>query len=85
MIWKVGTPIRAGEVTCVPIAHTLVSASGRGRRLAGHCEKRPVLFLLFRNERVTGLDLNGRVFDRDDIERRFPDAIAEASEKLKQS
>lgn len=82
MTWSVDTPMQTGRVTLVPIVETVVSVSGTARLVRGHCRKRPVMFLVFRSDGVTGVDLAGRLHDEAEIERRFPEALARAAEVL---
>ena len=85
MNWTVDRPIRAGELVCVPIVETVVSVKGFKGRVAGHGEKRPAMILVFRDSGVTGVDVRGRVHQPDEIERRFPEALARARAQLGES
>lgn len=82
MSWTVDTPVRTGDFTCVPIVDTCVSVDRAGHRIAAHGKKHPVLILVFRDDRVTGVDLGGRSHAPDEIERRYPDAIAMAAARM---
>lgn len=82
MSWSIDTPVRTGSFTCVPIVDTCVSVDGVGHRIAAHGKKRPVLILVFQENKVAGVDLDGLRHDLDDIERRYPEAIAMAAARL---
>ena len=43
------------------------------------------MILVFRDSGVTGVDVRGRVHQPDEIERRFPEALARARAQLGES
>ena len=84
MNWVVDTPARVDGVACVPIVETRVTVSHRGRFIAGHGEKRPVMILVFRGDGVSGFDLGGRMYEAEEIEQRYPQAVSKAAALLAQ-
>lgn len=84
MTWSVDTPMRAGSVTLVPIVEIVVSINGGSHSVIGQGRKRPLMFLVFRKDGVTGVDLHGKLHDEAEIERLFPEALARATAELAQ-
>ncbi len=82
MTWSLGQTVRTGDVVCIPIVETVVSVTGGKARLAGHCEKRPALVLVFCDGEVSGLDMTGGCRDAHEIEGKFPGAIRQAQVRL---
>ena len=85
MTWSLETPVRAGGIACVPVVDSFVSVTANAHRIAGHGQKRPVLFLLFQKGAVTALDFRGRVRTVDDIERRYPGVLSKAAALVREN
>ncbi|MCK8483932.1 hypothetical protein MUY21_07775 [Aliiroseovarius sp. S2029] len=75
MTWSIDPPIQVGGYACAAVVEVDFSVRPFAGMLAGHGDKRPLLLLLLRDGVVRGFDLNGQVFQRDEIENLFPDAI----------
>lgn len=75
MSWTLDTPIRVGDFVIVAIVETQISVNSVARVVVGHGEKRPSFFLFLHDDAVHGIDLNGQVFEANEIKRRYPQAI----------
>ena len=75
-------PMRAGDAFLVPIVEVAVHVWGDAKSFSGYGDKRPEMFLVLRDETVRGFDLCGRVFTAEEIEGRYPGAVARARVQL---
>ncbi|MEO0915741.1 MAG: hypothetical protein AAFY31_01985 [Pseudomonadota bacterium] len=82
MNWTIDTPVRAGQLVVVPIVDVTISVESSAFRLAAHGAKRPAMMLVFREAGVIGVDMDGKVHDAAGVERRYPQAIAQATARL---
>lgn len=78
MSWAIDTPLLVGDVIFTAIAEIKVSAHTSGSTLGGVAEKRPLLFLLVREDDATAVDINGHRYEADEIELLYPGAIDQA-------
>ncbi|NNF73406.1 MAG: hypothetical protein HKN02_14580 [Rhodobacteraceae bacterium] len=83
MTWSLDPPVRIGAIACAAIVDVNISVRKAGRGLAGHGAKRPLLFLLLGQDAATGLDVKGKHYDAEEIERLYPEAIAQMSALVK--
>lgn len=79
MTWSVDPPVRVGALACVAIVEMDLSVRREGTALSAQGEKRPVMFLILKDGTVSGIDVHGHRYDREEIEYLYPDAIAQAS------
>ena len=77
MNWKIDTPIHLGDSVIAVIVECKVSLNLIGPAFAGWVNKRPLLFIQFRGDRISGLDINGHAYEADEIELLYPTAIAQ--------
>lgn len=84
MNWGVDTPVRVGPFAFAAIVETRISVHSTGYALAGDGEKRPILFLLLRDEAASGIDIDGRTYETDEIEGLYPRAIAQMKALLRE-
>lgn len=75
MKWAIGKPLRIDQIGCVPVVSTEISVSGTAGFVSGTCQKCPLAILIFVEEQILGFDMDGRPYDRDGIERLYPNAI----------
>ena len=73
----VDTPIRAGAFTVAAIFDQQITAKTWGHSIVGRGERRPVLLLFLKDGALSGVDLAGRHYNSDEIERYFPRAAAD--------
>lgn len=83
MTWRIDPPRRVGALALAAIAEVDVDVAWVGRVLVGRAEKRPLLMLIARDGAVTGLDSHGRHYRASEIERRYPRAIAQMLDKVR--
>ena len=77
MTWTLDTPVRIGPMVFAAIAEVQVSVNMWGGRLVAAGDKRPVLALMVQGDSVMGVGLDGERVPPDEIEARFPDALAQ--------
>jgi hypothetical protein len=77
MNWTVDTPVHLGDSVIAAIVEFKISVNAVGPGLAGWAKKTPLLFIQFRGDRISGLDINGHAYEADEIELLYPTAIAQ--------
>ena len=82
MKWSVDTPIHIGPFRCAAIVEIDVATHSSGPALLVHGEKRPVMVLVLQRDDVIGIDVNGHRCEREEIEHRYPRAIAQVRQHL---
>ena len=75
MTWHVDPPVRIGPDVLAAIVEARVTVHTTDHAISGYADKHPVLYLFQRGDVVSGFDTRGRHLTRDEIERRFPDAL----------
>lgn len=84
MTWAVDTPIRVGGFALAAIVEVRVSVHSPGQSVSANGEKRPLLFLLRRGEKVSGIDVKGHIFEAGEIDLLYPRAIERMIAMLKE-
>ncbi len=77
MRWHIDQPVQAGENTFAAIVETKIDIRLKRGVVIGQGEKRPFMYLMVRCDAVTGLDIHGNVYTKDEIEHLYPTAITQ--------
>ncbi|MCK8462454.1 hypothetical protein MUY35_01155 [Aliiroseovarius sp. S1339] len=76
MNWAIDPPVRIGRNAVAAIVETRISVRSTSRALVADGEKRPILFLLRLDDATCGIDGSGHVYEAEEIENLYPQAIA---------
>ncbi|MEL7257811.1 MAG: hypothetical protein AAFN80_08190 [Pseudomonadota bacterium] len=77
MTWALDLPIQMGQVSFAAISEVEIFAHQIGQTVLGSARKSPKLVLMCVRGKISATDFAGNNFDALEVERRYPDAIAQ--------
>ena len=84
MTWQVEEPVRMGATCAAAVVWQSVSVRAGETSIAGLGQRRPVLILVLTDGKPQAFDLFGQHMDEVEVERRYPSALTQFMDAVRE-